>query len=142
MHACSVGDPGETDACGETTFPATRLARFSLRANQTEKENQRLRDSLIPINRIISSRSANSGWLISTFLCGCSQPSHLCFYSRKMMCCSSALGGSCFGGAGGRPYSSDVQHSVAKASLQEPGQLLKQVWRTVPNRSRGVTITP
>lgn len=48
-----VGDPGETDALAKQLSRYTSLARFSLRANQTEEENQRLRDSLSTYKRII-----------------------------------------------------------------------------------------
>ena len=48
-----VGDPGETDALAKQLSRYTSLARFSLRANQTKEENQRLRDSLSTYKRII-----------------------------------------------------------------------------------------
>lgn len=48
-----VGDPGETDALAKQLSRYTSLARFSLRANQTEEKNQRLRDSLSTYKRII-----------------------------------------------------------------------------------------
>lgn len=48
-----VGDPGETDALAKQLSRYTSLARFSLRANQPEGVNQRLRDSLSAYKRII-----------------------------------------------------------------------------------------
>ena len=48
-----VGNPGKTDVLAKQLSRYTSLARFCLRANQTEEENQRLRDSLSTYKRII-----------------------------------------------------------------------------------------
>ena len=48
-----VGNPGKTDVLAKQLSRYTSLVRFCLRANQTEEENQRLRDSLSTYKRII-----------------------------------------------------------------------------------------
>lgn len=48
-----VGKPGETNALASQMSRYTSLVRFRLRANQTEQENQKLRDSLAAYKRIV-----------------------------------------------------------------------------------------
>ena len=50
-----VGKPGETNALASQMSRYTSLVRFRLRANQTEQENQKLRDSLAAYKRIVCS---------------------------------------------------------------------------------------
>jgi len=99
-----VGDPGETDALAKQLSRYTSLARFSLRANQTEEENQRLRDSLSTYKRIIVAVSEQRLAPYQPFFAKFVPESpaiYLFFTPGKMMLQNSARGGSCFGGGAG-----------------------------------------
>ena len=142
-----VGDPGETDALAKQLSRYTSLARFSLRANQTEEENQRLRDSLSTYKRIIvaisEQRLASYQPFFAKFVPE-SPAIYLFFTPGKMMLQIQRAVAHASAVVLGHSYSSDVQRQVADvlfAKASADGQLSASLGELFPTGA-GVTITP
>lgn len=142
-----VGDPGETDALAKQLSRYTSLARFSLRANQTEEENQRLRDSLSTYKRIIvavsEQRLAPYQPFFAKFVLE-SPAIYLFFTPGKMMLQIQRAVAHASAVVLGHSYSSDVQRQVADvlfAKASADGQLSASLGELFPTGA-GVTITP
>lgn len=142
-----VGDPGETDALAKQLSRYTSLARFSLRANQTEEENQRLRDSLSTYKRIIVAVSEQRLAPYQPFFAKFVPESpaiYLFFTPRKMMLQIQRAVAHASAVVLGHSYSSDVQRQVADvlfAKASADGQLSASLGELFPTGA-GVTITP
>ena len=142
-----VGDPGETDALAKQLSRYTSLARFSLRANQTEEENQRLRDSLSTYKRIIVAVSEQRLAPYQPFFAKFVPESpaiYLFFTPGKMMLQIQRAVAHASAVVLGHSYSSDVQRQVADvlfAKASADGQLSASLGELFPTGS-GVTITP
>lgn len=142
-----VGDPGETDALAKQLSRYTSLARFSLRANQTEEENQRLRDSLSTYKRIIvavsEQRLASYQPFFAKFVPE-SPAIYLFFTPGKMMLQIQRAVAHASAVVLGHSYNSDVQRQVADvlfAKASADGQLSASLGELFP-AGAGVTITP
>ena len=142
-----VGDPGETDALAKQLSRYTSLARFSLRANQTEEENQRLRDSLSTYKRIIVAVSEQRLAPYQPFFAKFVPESpaiYLFFTPGKMMLQIQRAVAHASAVVLGHSYSSDVQRQVADvlfAKASADGQLSASLGELFPTGA-GVTITP
>ena len=142
-----VGDPGETDALAKQLSRYTSLARFSLRANQTEEENQRLRDSLSTYKRIIVAVSEQRLAPYQPFFAKFVPESpaiYLFFTPGKMMLQIQRAVAHASTVVLGHSYSSDVQRQVADvlfAKASADGQLSASLGELFPTGA-GVTITP
>ena len=142
-----VGDPGETDALAKQLSRYTSLARFSLRANQTEEENQRLRDSLSTYKRIIVAVSEQRLAPYQPFFAKFVPKSpaiYLFFTPGKMMLQIQRAVAHASAVVLGHSYSSDVQRQVADvlfAKASADGQLSASLGELFPTGA-GVTITP
>lgn len=142
-----VGDPGETDALAKQLSRYTSLARFSLRANQTEEENQRLRDSLSTYKRIIVAVSEQRLAPYQPFFAKFIPESpaiYLFFTPGKMMLQIQRAVAHASAVVLGHSYSSDVQRQVADvlfAKASADGQLSASLGELFPTGA-GVTITP
>lgn len=142
-----VGDPGETDALAKQLSRYTSLARFSLRANQTEEKNQRLRDSLSTYKRIIVAVSEQRLAPYQPFFAKFVPESpaiYLFFTPGKMMLQIQRAVAHASAVVLGHSYSSDVQRQVADvlfAKASADGQLSASLGELFPTGA-GVTITP
>lgn len=142
-----VGDPGETNALAKQLSRYTSLARFSLRANQTEEENQRLRDSLSTYKRIIVAVSEQRLAPYQPFFAKFVPESpaiYLFFTPGKMMLQIQRAVAHASAVVLGHSYSSDVQRQVADvlfAKASADGQLSASLGELFP-AGAGVTITP
>ena len=142
-----VGDPGETDALAKQLSRYTSLARFSLRANQTKEENQRLRDSLSTYKRIIVAVSEQRLAPYQPFFAKFVPKSpaiYLFFTPGKMMLQIQRAVAHASAVVLGHSYSSDVQRQVADvlfAKASADGQLSASLGELFPTGA-GVTITP
>ena len=142
-----VGDPGETDALAKQLSRYTSLARFSLRANQTEEENQRLRDSLSTYKRIIVAVSEQRLAPYQPFFAKFVPESpaiYLFFTPGKMMLQIQRAVAHASAVVLGHSYNSDVQRQVADvlfAKASADGQLSASLGELFPTGA-GVTITP
>ena len=142
-----VGDPGETDALAKQLSRYTSLARFSLRANQTEEENQRLRDSLSTYKRIIVAVSEQRLAPYQPFFAKFVPESpaiYLFFTPGKMMLQIQRAVAHASAVVLGHSYNSDVQRQVADvlfAKASADGQLSASLGELFP-AGAGVTITP
>ena len=142
-----VGDPGETDALAKQLSRYTSLARFSLRANQTKEENQRLRDSLSTYKRIIVAVSEQRLAPYQPFFAKFVPESpaiYLFFTPGKMMLQIQRAVAHASAVVLGHSYSSDVQRQVADvlfAKASADGQLSASLGELFPTGA-GVTITP
>ena len=142
-----VGDPGETNALAKQLSRYTSLARFSLRANQTEEENQRLRDSLSTYKRIIVAVSEQRLAPYQPFFAKFVPKSpaiYLFFTPGKMMLQIQRAVAHASAVVLGHSYSSDVQRQVADvlfAKASADGQLSASLGELFPTGA-GVTITP
>lgn len=142
-----VGDPGETDALAKQLSRYTSLARFSLRANQTEEENQRLRDSLSAYKRIIVAVSEQRLASYQSFFAKFVPESpviYLFFTPGKMMLQIQRAVAHASAVVLGHSYNSDVQRQVADvlfAKASADGQLSASLGELFPTGA-GVTITP
>ena len=142
-----VGDPGETNALAKQLSRYTSLARFSLRANQTEEENQRLRDSLSTYKRIIVAVSEQRLAPYQPFFAKFVPESpaiYLFFTPGKMMLQIQRAVAHASAVVLGHSYSSDVQRQVADvlfAKASADGQLSASLGELFPTGA-GVTITP
>ena len=142
-----VGDPGETNALAKQLSRYTSLARFSLRANQTEEENQRLRDSLSSYKRIIVAVSEQRLAPYQPFFAKFVPESpaiYLFFTPGKMMLQIQRAVAHASAVVLGHSYNSDVQRQVADvlfAKASADGQLSASLGELFP-AGAGVTITP
>ena len=142
-----VGDPGETNALAKQLSRYTSLARFSLRANQTEEENQRLRDSLSTYKRIIVAVSEQRLAPFQPFFAKFVSESpaiYLFFTPGKMMLQIQRAVAHASAVVLGHSYNSDVQRQVADvlfAKASADGQLSASLGELFP-AGAGVTITP
>ena len=142
-----VGDPGETNALAKQLSRYTSLARFSLRANQTEEENQRLRDSLSTYKRIIVAVSEQRLAPFQPFFAKFVPESpaiYLFFTPGKMMLQIQRAVTHASAVVLGHSYNSDVQRQVADvlfAKASADGQLSASLGELFP-AGAGVTITP
>ena len=142
-----VGDPGETNALAKQLSRYTSLARFSLRANQTEEENQRLRDSLSTYKRIIVAVSEQRLAPYQPFFAKFVPESpaiYLFFTPGKMMLQIQRAVAHASAVVLGHSYNSDVQRQVADvlfAKASADGQLSASLGELFP-AGAGVTITP
>ena len=142
-----VGDPGETNALAKQLSRYTSLARFSLRANQTEEENQRLRDSLSTYKRIIVAVSEQRLAPYQPFFAKFVPESpaiYLFFTPGKMMLQIQRAVTHASAVVLGHSYNSDVQRQVADvlfAKASADGQLSASLGELFP-AGAGVTITP
>ena len=142
-----VGDPGETDALAKQLSRYTSLARFSLRANQTKEENQRLRDSLSTYKRIIVAVSEQRLAPYQPFFAKFVPESpaiYLFFTPGKMMLQIQRAVAHASAVVLGHSYNSDVQRQVADvlfAKASADGQLSASLGELFP-AGAGVTITP
>ena len=142
-----VGDPGETDALAKQLSRYTSLARFSLRANQTKEENQRLRDSLSTYKRIIVAVSEQRLAPYQPFFAKFVPESpaiYLFFTPGKMMLQIQRAVAHASAVVLGHSYSSDVQRQVADvlfAKASADGQLSASLGELFPTGA-GVTIAP
>lgn len=142
-----VGDPGETNALAKQLSRYTSLARFSLRANQTEEENQRLRDSLSTYKRIIVAVSEQRLAPYHPFFAKFVPESpaiYLFFTPGKMMLQIQRAVAHASAVVLGHSYNSDVQRQVADvlfAKASADGQLSASLGELFP-AGAGVTITP
>lgn len=142
-----VGDPGETNALAKQLSRYTSLARFSLRANQTEEENQRLRDSLSTYKRIIVAVSEQRLAPFQPFFAKFVPESptiYLFFTPGKMMLQIQRAVTHASAVVLGHSYNSDVQRQVADvlfAKASADGQLSASLGELFPTGA-GVTITP
>lgn len=142
-----VGDPGETNALAKQLSRYTSLARFSLRANQTEEENQRLRDSLSTYKRIIVAVSEQRLAPYQPFFAKFVPESpaiYLFFTPGKMMLQIQRAVAHASAVVLGHSYNSDVQRQVADvlfAKASADGQLSASLGELFPTGA-GVTITP
>ena len=142
-----VGDPGETDALAKQLSRYTFLARFSLRANQPEGVNQRLRDSLSAYKRIIVAVSEQRLASYQSFFAKFVPESpviYLFFTPGKMMLQIQRAVAHASAVVLGHSYNSDVQRQVADvlfAKASADGQLSASLGELFPTGA-GVTITP
>ena len=142
-----VGDPGETDALAKQLSRYTSLARFSLRANQTKEENQRLRDSLSTYKRIIVAVSEQRLAPYQPFFAKFVPKSpaiYLFFTPGKMMLQIQRAVSHASAVVLGHSYNVDVQRQVADvlfAKASADGQLSASLGELFPTGA-GVTITP
>lgn len=142
-----VGDPGETDALAKQLSRYTFLARFSLRANQPEGVNQRLRDSLSAYKRIIVAVSEQRLASYQSFFAKFVPESpviYLFFTPGKMMLQIQRAVAHASAVVLGHSYNSDVQRQVADvlfAKAPADGQLSASLGELFPTGA-GVTITP
>lgn len=142
-----VGDPGETDALAKQLSRYTSLARFSLRANQPEGVNQRLRDSLSAYKRIIVAVSEQRLASYQSFFAKFVPESpviYLFFTPGKMMLQIQRAVAHASAVVLGHSYNSDVQRQVADvlfAKASADGQLSASLGELFPTGA-GVTITP
>lgn len=142
-----VGNPGKTDVLAKQLSRYTSLARFCLRANQTEEENQRLRDSLSTYKRIIVAISEQRLASYQPFFAKFASQSpaiYLFFTPGKMMLQIQRAVAHASAVVLGHSYNVDVQRQVADvlfAKASADGQLSASLGELFPTGA-GVTITP
>ena len=127
----------------------TSLARFCLRANQTEEENQRLRDSLSTYKRIIVAISEQRLASYQPFFAKFAPQSpaiYLFFTPGKMMLQIQRAVAHASAVVLGHSYNVDVQRQVADVLFcqghPQTDSCRQALGRTVFQREQGVTITP
>ena len=142
-----VGNPGKTDVLAKQLSRYTSLGRFCLRANQTEEENQRLRDSLSTYKRIIVAISEQRLASYQPFFAKFAPQSpaiYLFFTPGKMMLQIQRAVSHASAVVLGHSYNVDVQRQVADvlfAKASADGQLSASLGELFPTGA-GVTITP
>ena len=142
-----VGKPGETEILAKQMSRYTSLARFRLRPNQTEEENQRLRDSLATYKRIVVAVSEQRLAPYHSFFIKFAPESpaiYLFFTSGKMMLQIHRAVSHASAVVLGHSHNSDVQRQVADvlfAKATADGRLSASVGGLFPTGA-GVTITP
>lgn len=142
-----VGKPGETEILAKQMSRYTSLARFRLRPNQTEEENQRLRDSLATYKRIVVAVSEQRLAPYHSFFTKFAPESpaiYLFFTSGKMMLQIHRAVSHASAVVLGHSHNSDVQRQVADvlfAKATADGRLSASVGGLFPTGA-GVTITP
>ena len=142
-----MGNPGKTDVLAKQLSRYTSLARFCLRANQTEEENQRLRDSLATYKRIIVAISEQRLASYQPFFAKFTPQSpaiYLFFTPGKMMLQIQRAVAHASAVVLGHSYNVDVQRQVADvlfAKASADGQLSASLGELFPTGA-GVTITP
>lgn len=142
-----VGKPGETEILAKQMSRYTSLARFRLRPNQTEEENQRLRDSLATYKRIVVAISEQRLAPYHSFFTKFSLESpaiYLFFTPGKMMLQIHRAVSHASAVVLGHSHTSDVQRQVADilfAKATADGRLSASVGGLFPTGA-GVTITP
>lgn len=142
-----VGKPGETEILAKQMSRYTSLARFRLRPNQTEEENQRLRDSLATYKRIVVSVSEQRLAPYHSFFTKFAPESpaiYLFFTPGKMMLQIHRAVSHASAVVLGHSHTSDVQRQVADvlfAKATADGRLSASVGGLFPTGA-GVTITP
>lgn len=142
-----VGKPGETEILAKQMSRYTSLARFRLRPNQTEEENQRLRDSLATYKRIVVAISEQRLAPYHSFFTKFAPESpaiYLFFTPGKMMLQIHRAVSHASAVVLGHSHTSDVQRQVADvlfAKATADGRLSASVGGLFPTGA-GVTITP
>ncbi|WP_291593148.1 glycoside hydrolase family 3 N-terminal domain-containing protein [Bacteroides sp.] len=142
-----VGKPGETEILAKQMSRYTSLARFRLRPNQTEEENQRLRDSLATYKRIVVAVSEQRLAPYHSFFTKFAPESpaiYLFFTPGKMMLQIHRAVSHASAVVLGHSHTSDVQRQVADilfAKATADGRLSASVGGLFPTGA-GVTITP
>lgn len=142
-----VGKPGETEILAKQMSRYTSLARFRLRPNQTEEENQRLRDSLATYKRIVVAVSEQRLAPYHSFFTKFAPESPaicLFFTPGKMMLQIHRAVSHASAVVLGHSHTSDVQRQVADilfAKATADGRLSASVGGLFPTGA-GVTITP
>lgn len=142
-----VGKPGETEILAKQMSRYTSLARFRLRPNQTEEENQRLRDSLATYKRIVVAISEQRLAPYHSFFTKFTPESpaiYLFFTPGKMMLQIHRAVSHASAVVLGHSHTSDVQRQVADilfAKATADGRLSASVGGLFPTGA-GVTITP
>lgn len=142
-----VGKPGDTEILAKQMSRYTSLARFRLRPNQTEEENQRLRDSLATYKRIVVAVSEQRLAPYHSFFTKFAPESpaiYLFFTPGKMMLQIHRAVSHASAVVLGHSHTSDVQRQVADilfAKATADGRLSASVGGLFPTGA-GVTITP
>ena len=142
-----VGKPGETEVLAKQMSRYTSLARFRLRPNQTEEENQRLRDSLATYKRIVVAVSEQRLAPYHPFFAKFAPESpaiYLFFTPGKMMLQIHRAVSHASAVVLGHSHNSDVQRQTADilfAKATADGRLSASVGGLFPTGA-GVTITP
>ncbi|MBD3592077.1 glycoside hydrolase family 3 N-terminal domain-containing protein [Bacteroides sp. GM023] len=142
-----VGKPGETEILTKQMSRYTSLTRFRLRPNQTEEENQRLRDSLATYKRIVVAVSEQRLAPYHSFFTKFAPESpaiYLFFTPGKMMLQIHRAVSHASAVVLGHSHTSDVQRQVADilfAKATADGRLSASVGGLFPTGA-GVTITP
>lgn len=142
-----VGKPGETEILAKQMSRYASLARFRLRPNQTEEENQRLRDSLATYKRIVVAVSEQRLAPYHSFFTKFAPESptiYLFFTPGKMMLQIHRAVSHASAVVLGHSHTSDVQRQVADilfAKATADGRLSASVGGLFPTGA-GVTITP
>ena len=142
-----VGKPGETEILAKQMSRYTSLARFRLRPNQTEEENQRLRDSLATYKRIVVAISEQRLAPYHSFFTKFTPESpviYLFFTPGKMMLQIHRAVSHASAVVLGHSHTSDVQRQVADilfAKATADGRLSASVGGLFPTGA-GVIITP
>lgn len=142
-----VGKPGETEVLAKQMSRYTSLARFRLRPNQTEEENQRLRDSLATYKRVVVAVSEQRLAPYHSFFTKFAPESlaiYLFFTPGKMMLQIHRAVSHASAVVLGHSHNSDVQRQVADilfAKATADGRLSASVGGLFPTGA-GVTITP
>ena len=142
-----VGKPGETNALASQMSRYTSLVRFRLRANQTEQENQKLRDSLAAYKRIVVAVSEQRLGAYQPFFAKFVPKSpaiYLFFTPGKMMLQIQRAVSRASAVILGHSHHGDVQRQVADilyAKATADGRLSASIGGLFPTGA-GVTITP
>ena len=142
-----VGKPGETNALASQMSRYTSLVRFRLRANQTEQENQKLRDSLAAYKRIVVAVSEQRLGAYQPFFAKFVPKSpaiYLFFTPGKMMLQIQRVVSRASAVILGHSHHGDVQRQVADilyAKATADGRLSASIGGLFPTGA-GVTITP
>ena len=142
-----VGKPGETNALASQMSRYTSLVRFRLRANQTEQENQKLRDSLAAYQRIVVAVSEQRLGAYQPFFAKFVPKSpaiYLFFTPGKMMLQIQRVVSRASAVILGHSHHGDVQRQVADilyAKATADGRLSASIGGLFPTGA-GVTITP
>lgn len=142
-----VGKPGDTEILAKQMSRYTSLARFRLRPNQTEEENQRLRDSLATYKRIVVAVSEQRLAPYHSFFTKFAPESpaiYLFLTPGKMMLQIHRAVSHASAVVLGHSHNSDVQRQMADilfAKATADGRLSASVGGLFPTGA-GVTITP